>query len=170
MRIVNVLLFVAACACLSGAYADNGADGILGVWLTADGKARVDITKQNEIYAGRIVWLQEQRYPADDKQGMGGKLKVDRENPDKSLHTRPIIGLPLVTRFRYAGDSVWEGGKIYDPESGSTYRCKLTLMPDGTLKVRGYLGIFWRTEVWKRVVMTPDAATVAPAGKPDRRL
>ena len=132
---------------------DQTANTILGVWVTEGGKSHVEITLQNGLYEGRIIWLKESNYPADDQQGMAGKPKVDRENPDKALRTRSILGLPLLSWFNYAGDSVWENGNIYDPESGKTYRCKMTLMPDGSLKVRGYVGIslFGRTTVWTRL-------------------
>lgn len=137
--------------------ANPGGDAIVGLWLTEGGKARVEVVRGNDGYDGRIVWLKEPRYPADDPQHMGGQPKVDRENPDKSLHGRPIIGLPLAQDFHYAGDNRWEGGSIYDPESGKTYRCKMTLLSDGTLKVRGYVGIslFGRTTVWTRVISPP---------------
>lgn len=151
MNAGKALLLVSASLLAGAAWADD-ADAVLGPWLTAEGKARVEIVKDHGVYDGRIVWLKEPLYPADDKQGMGGKPKVDRENPDPKLQTRPIIGLPLIQGFSYAGDNVWKDGKIYDPESGKLYSCKLTLMMDGRLKVRGYLGIslFGRTEIWTR--------------------
>lgn len=152
-----LLLSLSATVC----WAADDADAVLGQWLTADGKAKVEVVKHGDSYDGSIVWLKEPNYPADDKQGMGGKLKVDRENPDKSLQSRPIIGLPLISGFKYAGDNVWTDGHIYDPESGKLYSCKMTLMMDGSLKVRGYVGIslFGRTEIWTR----PAADTLAPA-------
>lgn len=148
IRLISCLLLFAACA--MPAWAD-GPDGVLGVWITADGKARVEITKQGEVYNGNIVWLKEPLYPADDKSAPG-QPKVDRKNPDTSLQGRPIIGLPLIQGFKYAGDNVWSDGTIYDPDSGKLYSCKLTLMMDGSLRVRGYVGIslFGRTEIWAR--------------------
>jgi len=43
-------------------------------------------------------------------------------------------------------------GRIYNPESGKTYKCTLTLLDDNTLKLRGYKGIslLGGTEVWTR--------------------
>lgn len=161
MRVAGLFSLLMLCsASAMPAWADD-ADGVLGTWVTADGKARVEIAKDGELYDGKIVWLKEPVYPADDKQGMGGQPKVDRENPDKSLKTRPIIGLPLIQGFKYDGDNVWTDGSIYDPESGKLYSCKLTLRMDGTLKVRGYVGIslFGRTEIWTR----PPPDTPAPA-------
>lgn len=136
------------------------ADAILGMWTTQDGQARIEIVQQHGLYLGQIVWLEEPLYPMDDPHGMAGKPKVDRKNPATALQTRPIIGLPLVNGFHYAGDGVWSGGTIYDPESGKTYSCKMSLMADGSLKVHGYWGIsiFGETQIWQRYA--PDAGSL----------
>lgn len=151
MRVIRLLLCtLALAACAVPALAD-GPDGVLGVWVTADGKARVEVTRHGDVYDGSIVWLKEPLYPADDKTAPG-QTKVDRNNPDKSLQSRPILGLPLISGFKYAGDNVWSDGTIYDPNNGKLYSCKLTLTMDGSLRVRGYVGIslFGRTEIWTR--------------------
>jgi uncharacterized protein (DUF2147 family) len=131
-------------------------DALLGLWATGPADdpdlAHVRISKEGETYAGAIVWLAEPIYGPDDEQGMGGQPKVDRENPDPELKKRPIIGLPLVEGFSYAGKNRWKGGTIYDPNNGKTYSCKLKLNGD-VLKVRGYIGVslIGRTTQWTRV-------------------
>ena len=130
-------------------------DGILGLWNTEPedhGYARIEVTKENERYDGRIVWLSEPDYRADDKGGMGGKPKVDRENPDSELRGRPIVGIRLLADFEYTGKGQWRRGTIYDPKNGKTYKCNIKLQDDDTLKVRGYIGmsLLGRTTTWKR--------------------
>src|SRR5688572_27295679 len=44
-------------------------------------------------------------------------------------------------------DGTYEGGKVFDPEKNKTYRAKMW-MENGDLKVRGYLGPFFRTQKW----------------------
>jgi uncharacterized protein (DUF2147 family) len=80
-----------------------------------------------------------------------GKPKVDRNNPENSKQNQPIIGLVILKNFRFDDDE-WQEGTIYDPESGKTYDCNLTLKDKNTLRVRGYIGIslFGRTEKWTR--------------------
>jgi uncharacterized protein (DUF2147 family) len=58
----------------------------------------------------------------------------------------------MMSHFTYDGKNHWGGGRIYDPETGKTYRCKLTLDSDHKLEVRGYIGIslLGRTMVWTR--------------------
>ncbi|HEY1772766.1 MAG TPA: DUF2147 domain-containing protein [Gammaproteobacteria bacterium] len=146
------------------AWAADDADGVLGNWLTADGKARVEVVKHGDSYDGSIVWLKQPTYTAQDQEGVPGQPKVDLKNPDKALQNRPIIGLALMSGFKYAGDNVWTDGHIYDPERGKLYSCKITLMMDGSLKVRGYWGVslFGETRIWTR----PPADTPVPASKP----
>lgn len=131
----------------------SGADAIVGLWATEDEEAHVEIVRDGEEYSGEIVWLSEPIYPPDDERGMGGRKKVDRNNPDESLHDRPIIGLEIMDGFTYDGDGLWRGGRIYDPDNGKTYRCKLTLQDDGSLHVRGYIGfsLLGRTSTWTPV-------------------
>jgi uncharacterized protein (DUF2147 family) len=52
--------------------------------------------------------------------------------------------------FEYEGDNTWKKGRIYDPENGKTYKCKMKL-EGATLKVRGSVGPFGRTTEWTRV-------------------
>jgi uncharacterized protein (DUF2147 family) len=44
-------------------------------------------------------------------------------------------------------------GTIYNGENGKTYSANLSLQPDGTLRVRGYVGrsLFGETQIWTRV-------------------
>jgi len=123
------------------------ADAITGVWQSGSGKARIQIFKGNDDrFHGKIVWLREPNYE-------DGKPKVDRHNPDQSRKKVPIMGLQMLRNFQYEGDRVWVDGKIYDPEKGSDYSCKLTLESENTLHVRGFIGIslFGRTDTWKRI-------------------
>ena len=132
-------------------FAEEG-NGILGVWNTSDNKAQVEIFKVNEKFHGKIIKLKEPDWPPNDEHGMGGKPKSDRNNPDPKLRAQPIIGLEFMHGFAYAGKKRWESGKVYDPESGKTYKCKLTLTSTNRLEVRGFIGIslIGRTEVWTR--------------------
>lgn len=120
----------------------QNADDVVGVWLTDGGKSKVEIYKKGDEYFGKIIWLRE---PNEN-----GKPKVDKNNPDDDLKSRPLVGMELLSDFEFDDDE-WEDGEIYDPESGKTYSCEMTL--DGnTLNVRGYIGVSWvgRTTKWTR--------------------
>ncbi len=135
-----------------GAYALSETD-LVGQWTTAGDKSRVEIYKAADgTFEGRLVWLQEPDYPAGDAEP--GKAKHDRENPDKSLQGRPILGLVFLKGFKFDGKKEWGGGTVYDPESGKTYKGKMWLENDNTLGLRGFIGIslLGRTEKWTRYV------------------
>ena len=127
--------------------AQTKADDIVGLWLT-NGKepAKIQVYKAGDKYFGKIVWL---KNPDKD-----GKPKVDSKNPDKNKQNQKIIGLLILQNFKFDEDE-WNDGKIYDPESGTTYSCNISLDGANSLKVRGYVGVslFGRTETWTKTVL-----------------
>jgi uncharacterized protein (DUF2147 family) len=148
-------ILVGACAVLllaSWVYAAQP-DPLLGRWWNQEKDAQIEIYTCDGKYCGRIVWLKEPNYPADDPKGMAGKPKVDRENPDPSLRTRPTLGLNLLSGFTRTGNDKWENGTIYNPREGKTYKCKITQESPDRLKVRGFVGIslIGKTQIWTRV-------------------
>ena len=119
---------------------------LIGVWETEDAKSNVEIYPCDDAFCGRIISLKE---PLDEE----GNEKRDRRNEDESLHGRLIVGIELLTGFEPDGEGVWSGGRIYNPEDGKTYKCKLTLQDENTLKVRGYVGlsILGKNQYWQRL-------------------
>lgn len=124
------------------------ADKLVGVWQPSDGRSYIKIDKIGSKYFGRIVWLKE---PNDDK----GNPRVDENNPDESLRSTPLKGYRILKDFVFnSDDKLWEEGTIYDPKNGVTYNCKIELVEDNQIEVRGYVGtaVFGRTDVWTRLV------------------
>lgn len=113
------------------------AQNILGKWKTEKGDANVEIYQQGEKVNGKIIWLEK------------GPDTKDTHNPDAKLRERKLTGVNILSDLTKKGDK-WEGGKIYDPKSGKTYKCSMWMEGD-KLKVRGHLGIFHDTQTWKRV-------------------
>jgi uncharacterized protein (DUF2147 family) len=104
-----------------------------GTWYNDKKTAKIQFYDQNGKIFGKIVWLKE---PNEN-----GKPKLDKNNPDDKLKSKPIMGLVFLKNFEKDGDKAWEDGSIYDPESGKTYSCKMTLKNATTMDVRGYIGI-----------------------------
>jgi len=125
---------------------------IAGVWTTDEAKARVEVFERDGMFCAKILSMAEPNFPADDKKGMGGQPRIDRENPDPKLRNRPVIGLEIMRGLKPAGPNKWDGGKIYDPETGNTYSCKMTLVSSNEVHLRGFLGIslIGRTTTWTR--------------------
>jgi uncharacterized protein (DUF2147 family) len=124
----------------------QNADDIIGFWKTGDGKGIIQVYKQGNKYAGKIVWLAEPNDPET------GQPKKDKKNEKEALRSRPVLGLENLTNFSFVKKGVWEEGEIYDPKSGETYSCTIKMPEINTLEVRGYVGIslFGRTDTWKR--------------------
>jgi uncharacterized protein (DUF2147 family) len=132
------------------AKAQSKADRIVGYYLTVDdetGKAnsQIQIFKATTgKYFGKIVWL--------DEPSKNGKAKVDKDNPDKALQSRPILGLLLLKEFSFDEKTgEWNNGTIYNPTGGKTYNCFMKF--DGNkLKIRGFIGAAWmglgKTATW----------------------
>lgn len=112
------------------------AQNILGKWKTESGDANVEIYQQGGKINGKIVWLQK------------GPDTRDKHNPDAKLRERKLVGVNILSDLTKK-DNKWEGGKIYDPKSGKTYKCSIWMEGD-QLKVRGHLGIFHDTQTWNR--------------------
>jgi len=147
-----IIVFSAAAPLLAG-----DGDTILGLWATdpdgGGGQAHIEIYAVGDLYSGKIVWLEEPLYTAADEDGEEGEPKVDKNNPDPALQSRPILGLELMKGFKFDGKGTWKKGTIYDPDNGKTYKCKVRIGDDGKLNVRGYIGVsmLGRTSLWTRV-------------------
>jgi uncharacterized protein (DUF2147 family) len=126
--------------------ADNP-DAVVGTWLNGTKRGHVQIYKQGDKYFGKLIWLKEPNDPATNKP------KIDNKNPDAKMQSRPLMGLNIMTNFEFDGGNVWDEGKIYNPEDGKTYSCKMTLKDPNTLDVRGYVGIslIGKSQTWTRV-------------------
>jgi uncharacterized protein (DUF2147 family) len=135
---------------------------VLGPWKTAGDSSELEIFRCGDKLCGKVVWLKNPNY-VNSKDGPVGTPKIDRKNPDPALRNRPIIGLQVIDGLTGAGENRWEKGACYDPESGTTYKCKIHLVSPDRLEVRGFVGfsLFGRTYVLTRKEM------VAATEKPD---
>ncbi len=124
----------------------NNPDAILGFWKTGEGNAVVQIYKQGDKYFGKIATIKEPNDPTT------GKPKLDIKNNNKQLQTRPLLGLVNLRDFKFIKQNSWKEGNIYDPKTGNDYSCKITMIDNNTIEVRGYMGIslIGRTDTWKR--------------------
>ena len=152
MNFKHAFIFIAGMLFFSAgqSYAQEvQSNDILGIWLNEDKDAHVKIYENSGKYYGEVVWLQD---PLDEDTG---KPKLDKENEDEVLRTRPIMGLKLLKDFEFDGEDEWKEGKIYDPKNGKTYSCYMEFKDEtkDLLKVRGYIGfsMIGRTTYWTRV-------------------
>jgi uncharacterized protein (DUF2147 family) len=117
---------------------------VIGKWKTIDdntGEPRsiVDVFERGGKVYGKITKLF--RKPGEDPDPV-----CDDCETDDPRHMKKIIGMEIIDGLVKEEDE-YGSGKILDPENGKVYRCKIWV-EDKQLKVRGYLGPFFRTQSW----------------------
>lgn len=101
------------------------------------------------------------RIAATASGALNGKIEkalTQSSEPNCSLCTddrkdKPKLGMEIIRGAKKSdGGALWEGGKILDPENGKEYTLRMTPLEDGRkLQIRGYIGPFYRTQIWTRV-------------------
>lgn len=119
------------------------ASDVPGTWKTVDeksGKVRsqVEMYEQGGKLFGKITGLAEPK----DEQGKP-KMCTTCTGADKD---QPIVGLVIIKDLSLSGDR-YKDGTIMDPEDGKVYKAEVWV-EDGKLKVRGYVGLFYKTQTW----------------------
>lgn len=117
-----------------------------GLWKTIDDKTGkeksiVKISESGGVISGSIEKLLD---PNVKKDAVCGECPDDRKG-------KPIAGLNIMRGLRQSSDDadVWEGGNILDPKNGKVYKARIKVIEGGKkLELRGYLGPFYRTQVW----------------------
>jgi uncharacterized protein (DUF2147 family) len=143
---MNRLFFAAALLAAGPALAQMSP---VGLWRSIDdntGQARAEISIKD-----------------NGQGGLNGKVErslqaIPSPEPNCNLCTddrkgQPKIGLEIIRDAKKSGsEPLWEGGTILDPENGKVYKLRLSPQDGGkTLQVRGYIGPFFRTQLWQRV-------------------
>ena len=137
MKTLTYLLGAAALMVTAPAQAST--DRAHGLWLTANGKAIVQMEPCGAKTCGKMVWV--------------ANPKLDVNNQDPAKQGRPICGLQLIGGMEQAKSGKWRDGWIYNPRNGKTYGVDVTAVSDTELKVRGYLGLslLGQSQTWTRV-------------------
>ena len=135
-------VFLVVCLGASSVAASGATAGVTGAWWFPDRSGQVEIYEKDGRLFGRVLSY---RVPG----------QLDENNPDPKLRSRRFVGIDMIANFRFVSESGrWEGGTIYDPDSGRTYRGLLWIDHGdaGTLWARGFVGlsILGRTERFTR--------------------
>lgn len=123
------------------------AQRVTGQWTTIDdktGKPRsvVELFERNGKIYGKVFKI----YTNPDEPADPLCQKCDKEDP---RFGKKLLGMEILRGLQKDGDQ-YKGGTILDPENGKIYNCTIWLS-GSNLKVRGYLGPFFRTQTWKKV-------------------
>jgi uncharacterized protein (DUF2147 family) len=131
-----------------------------GLWYddTGKGAVKIEICTPTTL-CGKIYWLKE---PLNAK----GEPKTDKYNPEPTMRTRPICGLPILGDLEQMSEGGFDNGWVYDPKEGKSYSVALDLVDPNTLKVTGYKGMRFlgKSFIWTRAPADlPNCATDAAA-------
>ncbi len=118
-------------------------DGPAGRWVTPGAAAVVEIAPCNGTpgLCGTVRWVWD---GVDDK----GRPRLDAQNADASLRTRPLVGLSILSGLARTANGGWEG-RIYNPEDGQTYRATLRRPTADTLTLEGCVLFICQKQVWR---------------------
>jgi uncharacterized protein (DUF2147 family) len=143
---MNRLFFAAALLAAGPALAQMTP---VGLWRSIDdhtGQARAEIAIKDNGRGGLNGKVERSLQASPSPEPNCNLCTDDRKGQAK-------IGLEIIRDAKKSGaEPLWEGGTILDPENGKTYKLRLTPIEGGArLQVRGYIGPFYRTQVWQRV-------------------
>jgi len=131
---------IALTASLALAGAASASD-VVGVWKTSDSGGRIEISKCGSSICGKILG------------GEGGPRTsaLDVKNKDAALRARPLLGLVILKGFS-GGPTSWDGGTIYNPNDGGTYKATVKLASADLLSVKGCIApMLCQTQTWTRL-------------------
>jgi uncharacterized protein (DUF2147 family) len=135
--IFALLLFPALCFAASP----------VGLWKTIDDKtgkekSLVRITESGGVLSGSIEKLLD---PNVKKDAVCDECTDERKG-------KPLAGLNIIRGLKQSSDGeIWEDGNILDPKNGKVYKARIKVTDGGKkLELRGYLGPFYRTQVWQK--------------------
>jgi len=125
--------------------ADADDNPVTGIWKTIGDesgavKSLVEIVEKNGALTGRILKIYLMPWEGDNP--------LCLRCPGEKKNAR-IVGMPFLWGFKKSGNK-WVEGQIMDPGNGKTYQSSVWLENNNTLKVRGYWGLLYRTQTWKR--------------------
>ena len=129
--------------------AQNNGDAIIGKWMTVQNNLKVEVYKQNNRFKAKILWFKD----TDDK-SRPMESRLDDKNPVKSLRSRKLLGMEVLTHLRYnAEDKEWQDGQIYVANNGKEFDSIAWITKGNLLKVKGYwlFKFLCQTLTFKRV-------------------
>jgi uncharacterized protein (DUF2147 family) len=143
---MKIAIAVVACFALQGAAFAQATP--VGLWKTIDDETKQEKSLVRIVDSGGTLSGKVEKIADPTKQNSKCDQCTD-ERKDK-----PVIGMTLIRNTKQSADDkeVWEGGDILDPNNGKVYKLRLKPLDGGkTLQVRGYIGPFFRNQVWQRV-------------------
>jgi len=120
---------------------------VFGYWLTPGSVVLIENCDNYVCAKIETIFVDDGRDP---------KLILDENNKDKTLRSRAIVGINVLSGFliKDVEQRDFRGGRIYDPRRGREFKSNLHLKEDGSLEVEGCLAFICDSEEWLPLVVT----------------
>ncbi|AUC81055.1 DUF2147 domain-containing protein [Lacinutrix sp. Bg11-31] len=125
----------------------GNAQDVFGQWITVDDETKekksiVEIFKRDGKVFGKIIEIFD-----------ASKRDLPCVFCNGIDYNKPILGLEIIKNMK-KDDEYYRKGTVINPENGKTYKLRLALDNDNNdiLQVRGYIGFFYQTQYWERVM------------------
>lgn len=119
------------------------AEAVFGMWLNAGNGGHIEMAKCADKLCAKIVSIPNNDPPDGPK--------IDKNNPDESLRSRPIVGMVILDQAYKNDEKSWKG-TIYNPEDGKTYDVTVTSKSVNEVELKGCLLTFLcRSQTWTRL-------------------
>ena len=139
---------IAALALAAAGAAVQAQTSPVGLWKTIDDDGKTEKSLVRIVEAGgALVGKIEKIFDASKQDSKCDKCTDDRKG-------KPVLGMVILQNLRQDADDKesWSGGEVLDPNNGKSYKAKIKPIEGGKqLQMRGYIGPFFRTQVWQRV-------------------
>ena len=126
------------------------ANRICGKWESTEKNLIVEVYPYKNTFKAKMVW-----FTGGVSKAKPMETITDIKNPDPALRSRKVLGLDVVENLTYNPKSdSWEGGKIYEVQSGKYWSAAAYIDKTGLLKVKGYwkVKLLGKTMTFKRVI------------------
>ncbi len=139
---------IAALALAAAGAAVQAQTSPVGLWKTIDDDGKTEKSLVRIVEAGgALVGKIEKIFDASKQDSKCDKCTDERKD-------KPVLGMVILQNLRPDADDKesWSGGEVLDPNNGKSYKAKIKPIEGGKqLQMRGYIGPFFRTQVWQRV-------------------
>ena len=132
MRLILLIALIALAPTFSPALAAEP----IGIWLTADKRAKIEIAPCGAAYCGTLIWV-----AGND---------TDSHSPDVEQRGRLTLGQQILLGMHRSGSSY--RGTVHNLENGRTYRGRLDVLDERRIRLSRCIlaGLICRSDVWTR--------------------
>jgi|TARA_B110000196_G_C21148026_1_gene667824 uncharacterized protein (DUF2147 family) len=151
MRYVGLILFI-----LFSFSLQSSEKNFTGYWLTPG--SIIEIKSCDESICAEITHI-------FVPEGIDPLSVLDENNSNAELRGRSLVGVNLFQELKkdYILNRTIEGGRVYNPNDGKSYKAKVTLLENNNLKVEGCVLFLCQGEEWQPLLVTinPDGSRQA---------